>query len=189
MPTHTLVKIFLENRFKHREPGDTVFITVDCTDMEINEKQPFNQTYFSHKSNGPGYRYEVAVSIKGGDIVWVCGPWPAAIKDKELFEQYLAKHLGENKRAEMDNGYRKTEKAVVPASGETFLHKKGKSQARGRQENHNGQFKCFHSLQGRFRELDPEMHCLVFNAVAILTQLSKDHGEQLFEVSVVGKYH
>ena len=157
--------------------------------MEIHEKQPFNETYFSHKFKGPGYRYEVAVSIKGGDIVWVSGPWPASISDKEIFKQHLAKHLGENERAEMDNGYSNTEKAVVPAAGETFLHKKGKSQARGRQEIHNGRFKCFHSLQETFREPDPETHCLVFNAVAILTQLSKDHGEQLFEVNVAGKYH
>ena len=186
---HHFAKIFLENRFKNSVQGDNVFITVDCTNLTIKEKRPFNAVYFSHKSNGPAYKYEVAVSIKGGDIVWVSGPWPAAIKDKKIFKLHLAKHLGENERAEVDNGYRQTAKAAVPAAGETFLHKKGKAQAQSRQEIHNGLFKCFHSLQDRFRELDPEKHCLAFNAVAILTQLSKDHGEQLYDVSVVGKYH
>ena len=36
-----------------------------------------NQRWYSHKFNGPALRYEVAVSIHGGDVVWAYGGVPA----------------------------------------------------------------------------------------------------------------
>ena len=181
-------KIFLENRFKNAQEGDQTFITVDCTDCSIEEPHPFCHVYFSHKYRGPAYKYEVAVSICGGDIVWVSGPWPGAIPDKEIFSFHLAKYLGDDEKAEADNGYRNTDKAVTPEVAQTYQRKKQKSQARGRQENFNGRFKVFDCLKTRYRHHDPHKHYLMFNSIAILVQLSQDHGERMYEIEMDGNY-
>jgi hypothetical protein len=41
-------------------------VIVDGTDFRINEPTDFSTKWFSHKFKGPGLRYEVAISIKGG---------------------------------------------------------------------------------------------------------------------------
>ena len=182
-------KINLDNRFKGMRAGDQAHITVDCTDCKIQEPSPFCEVYYSHKFGGPGFKYEVAVSIRGGDIVWVSGPWPAGVTDAVVFQTILSHHLGDNEKAECDNGYKNLEKAVTPGVGLTHLHKKQKSQACGRQENFNGRFKAFNSLAERFRKNDPHKHYLVFNSVAILVQLSQSHGEKMYEVEMNENYH
>jgi hypothetical protein len=77
-------------------------VTADGTDFPILEQFPFDVKWFSHKFNGPGVRYEVAISIQMGDIVWVhgpfpCGKWPdlqvardALIYALDAGEMYLA---------------------------------------------------------------------------------------------------
>ena len=47
-----------------------------CTDCMIQKPIPFNAKWYSHKFNGAGLRYEVEVSIEGGNIIWVHGPFP-----------------------------------------------------------------------------------------------------------------
>ena len=168
---------------------DQAYITVDCTDCEIEEPKPFCEVYWSHKSNSAAFKYEVAVSIRGGDIVWVSGPWPAGIHDSVVFQALLSHHLDVNEKAECDNGYRNLEKAATPGMGKTHSHKREKSQARGRQENFNGRFKVFNPLSERFRKNDPHKHYLVFNSIAILVQLGQDHGERMYAVEVNENYH
>jgi hypothetical protein len=46
-------------------------VTVDGTDFRIYEPTPFSPMWYSHKYKGPGLRYEVALSIRGGDIVCI----------------------------------------------------------------------------------------------------------------------
>jgi hypothetical protein len=43
-----------------------VIVTVDGTDREIQEPSLFHKMWFSHKSNGPGLPYEMAVEESGG---------------------------------------------------------------------------------------------------------------------------
>ena len=183
-----LCQIKLENRFKYRQPGDQAFITVDCTDCLIEEPSPFNSIYYSHKWNHPAYKYEIGISIRGGDIVWVNGPWPAGVPDSKVFDLVLSKRLGKNEKAECDNGYGNLEKAVIPGNAKSYLHKKQKSQARGRHENFNGKFKVFNALDHRFRHNDEEEHFLMFHSIAILVQLSQEHGEKIYGVEVNGNY-
>lgn len=63
-------------------PLDTnIFVSIDGTDFKIMEQSEFNPKWWSHKFNGPGLRYELAISIRKGDIVWAhgglpCGEWP-----------------------------------------------------------------------------------------------------------------
>ena len=168
--------------------GDKALITVDCTDCDVEEIHPFSAVYWSHKSNHAAFKYEVAVSICGGDIVWVSGPWPAAMRDKLIFSMHLEKHLGKHEKSEMDNGYSKTDKAMIPGAAESFLHKKQKSQARGRQENFNGRLKVFCILKHKFRGSNPDKHYIAFNAVAILVQLGQENGERMYDVQINGTY-
>ena len=55
--------IRLENRFEGN-PNRRCFMTVDGTDCQVYEPRPFNKDMYSHKMNGPGVKYEVAVCIK-----------------------------------------------------------------------------------------------------------------------------
>ena len=51
-------------------------MTVDGTDCPIQEPSPFDKMWYSHKFNGAGVHYEVAVAIGTGHIVHVQGPYP-----------------------------------------------------------------------------------------------------------------
>jgi hypothetical protein len=57
-----------ENRFRGNI-GNECLVSVDGTDFQINEPTPFSKGYYSHKFNGPGLRYEIALNIMTGDIV------------------------------------------------------------------------------------------------------------------------
>ena len=66
-----------------------------------------SKKWYTKKFDAAGLRYEIAVSIIGGDIVWVNGPFlPGLINDQKVFEtQGLLSHLEKGKRVEADNGY------------------------------------------------------------------------------------
>ena len=51
-------------------------ISVDGTDFSICEPNPLDAKWFSHKVKGPGLRYEVALCISTGYIVWMHGRFP-----------------------------------------------------------------------------------------------------------------
>jgi hypothetical protein len=52
-------------------------VTVDGRDLRIYETTDFNTKWFSRKFHGPGICYEVAISMNGGQIVHIQGPYPA----------------------------------------------------------------------------------------------------------------
>ena len=60
----------------HAESIGPCFASLDGTDCRVREPSPFGPKWFSHKFKGPGLRYEVAVSIRKGHIVWVNGTFP-----------------------------------------------------------------------------------------------------------------
>ena len=71
-----------------------VSISVDGTDCRICEPSPFSSKWYSHKFNGPGLRYEVAVSISTGHLVWAYGPFPCGSHpDISIFKLRLAEKL------------------------------------------------------------------------------------------------
>ncbi len=77
----TYVSLFMapqinwEKRKINMTPGQYIFNSLDGTDFKCTEKEDFpeNRRWYSHKFNGPGLRYEIALSIKTGDIVWAYG--------------------------------------------------------------------------------------------------------------------
>lgn len=156
-------------------------VTVDGTDFKIQEPTPFSPMWWSHKFNGAGLRYEVAVSIKGGDIVWTngpyaCGSWP----DISIFREKLITMLLPGEMVEADRGYRgEPTKIRTPVDAATDEEKAMKSRARACQETANKRFKQFNILKHTFRH-DLKKHKMVFEAIATITQLSFEHGEPLF---------
>ena len=186
--------IKLRNRFGGFSRGDTVrtnvFISVDCIDCPINEPWPFDTAWFSHKINRPALKYEVAVCIKTGFIVWVNGPFKAGKGDNTIFREGLSRKLESNEKVEADSGYRikddciASRQLVTPGVGATSNDRKAKSVARSRNERVNGKLKVFNALNIHFRHSKPRdqmmaKHKVCFNSIAVITQLKIEDGETI----------
>jgi hypothetical protein len=152
-------------------------VTVDGTDFSVAEPYPFETKWFSHKFKGPGLRYEVAVCIQTGDIVWTYGPFPCGrFPDLKIFWRRLMGMLQQGEKVEADNGYRgERHKIRTPQDYLNEADRKAKSNARARHETVNKLFKQWGCLKQTFRH-PLQRHILCFNAVAVLTQLMIDHG-------------
>jgi len=167
------------------DTGDDCLVSVDCTDFEIEEPMVFWKGWYSHKFHGPGLRYEIAVSLKRGDIVWVsgphaCGMWP----DLKIFRSSLKTFLDPYERVEADNGYLGEDPVTCKTPG-GLTSKSDKKAAkfrdriRARHETVNARIKTFGVLKNRFRH-QTENHGAFFRAVIVLTQLMIENGEPLF---------
>lgn len=158
-------------------------VTVDGTDFRIYEPTDFNTKWFSHKFNGPGIRYEVAISIKGGQIVHIQGPYPAGKwPDIKIFRECLKYKLLEGEKAEADNGYHgEPDKISTPSAYYFGREKKQKDIARARHETCNRRFKHWGVLSQRFRH-ELVNHRNFFGAIVVITQLELRTGHPLFAV-------
>ena len=142
--------------------------------------------FSSHKFNKKsGLRYEVAVDILRGFIVWIRGPFPAgAWPDISIFRHALKDHLDTHERVEADDGYRDESpgKVTYPASFTNPTENEAMQQrVRNRQETVNKRFKQWEILAMQYRH-DICDHAHVFRAIVVLTQLSLENGEPLFPV-------
>ena len=124
-----------------------------------------------HKFEGPGLRYEVAVSIYTGVICWVNGPFPCrSWPDSNIARDSLHCMLDENERYVADQGYRACRPiAITPTGLGRFIDKRLGS-LRARHENINRRLKELAILQQKFRH-SLEKHGTVFRAVANITNL------------------
>lgn len=168
-------------------------VSVDGTDFQIDQptfkkeglKRGKTKAWYSHKIITSAVRYEVAVSIIKGDIVWINGPYPPGDwNDVDIFRDSLASHLDEFERVEADDGYVgeapllvKCPMCVTNPEDTKVIQRK----VRARQETANKRFKQWGCLTQTFRH-DVRKHSEVFRAVAVITQLSIQLGEPLFQV-------
>lgn len=153
--------------------------------MRIEQKQPFWSGWYSHKFNGPGVRYEVAVCIRTGAIVWIHGPFPCgAWPDIKIFRHALVNMLEAGERVESDAGYigEHPAKTCIPDPLDTPAKADMRSRVRARHETVNKRFKNFGCMKQVFRQEDLVWHSACFRAVAVITQLSFDAGEPVFDV-------
>jgi hypothetical protein len=82
-------------------------MTVDGVDFPIEEPFPFDSGWCSHKFKAAGLRYEMAVCIQTGDIVWVNGPFKCGKwSDIKIFKTFLMQRLADGELVEADKGYR-----------------------------------------------------------------------------------
>jgi hypothetical protein len=170
--------ILFANRFRG-DVGNICLISVDGTDFRIFNILPFWTGWYSHKFKGPGLRYEVALNIMTGDIVWINGPFPCGrYPDITIFRSALKDELEPGEMAEADLGYRgEPGKIRLPIPGDDVQQR-----VRSRHETVNRRFKQFSCLGRVFRH-NLGKHGSVFGAVAVITQLGIEDGDKLFDVS------
>jgi hypothetical protein len=162
---------------------------VDCS---VPEPRPFSTDNFSHKFNGPGIRYEVALSIYSAEIISINGPFqPGVHNDLEIFRMGLKQKLDEhNHRALADNGYCAEDPGTcVTKNGfrigrdreevEKFI--KMMNRILARHENINARLKVFKCLTSSYRH-PYDKHAFLFTAVAVLVQINISTDSPLFDI-------
>jgi hypothetical protein len=106
-PPRRLPQILFENQQK----GDILnncLMTVDGTDFRDPQRGTATKgnAFASHKYAGKStLRYELDVSILGGDLVWIQGPYPAGkFTDIKIFNKVLRHFLETGERVEANQG-------------------------------------------------------------------------------------
>ena len=157
--------------------GSTCLISADGTDFGIQEPQPFSSMWYSHKINGPGVRYEVAVCIQTGWIVWVNGPFPCGDWPDLAIARHVLHHmLDEGELYIADSGYRAVGgRAITPNGTHDFLDRQCAT-VRARHETVNYRLKIFGTLTQRFCH-PLEKHGLVVQSTAAIVQVVISNGD------------
>lgn len=156
-------------------------MSVDGTDCPIQEPSLFSSEWYSHKLNGPGVRYEIAVSLHSAKAVWASGPFqPGKFPDVTIFRQGLRKRLSSQEYVVADDGYGDT-KCIKPP-GEHHPQHWPLTYIRQRHENFNKRLKQFSVLKTAFRH-DRSLHSVCFYAVLNLTQVQLRY-EPLFAIDL-----
>lgn len=155
-------------------------MSIDGTDFRIQEPQPFDAMWYSHKFHGAGLRYELAVCIRTGHIVWAyggkpCGAWP----DLRLARDSFVEFLDEGEKAVADKGYRDEDYFIFPKADDVNAPRQKEIMAR--HETINRRLKQFGILSQIFRHsLDKHPDC--FHAVVNITQLNIENGNGVYDV-------
>ena len=140
--------------------------------------------YFSHKFRGPALRYEVALSIRSSDIVWIAGPYlPGEWNDLQIFRHGLRGQLEDGERIEADDGYAADAPVYVKCPSSVAVRddqKRLRARVRMRHESINKRLCAFGALQNRWRH-GIELHGATVRACCILVQLAMEGGEHLFD--------
>ena len=176
------------------DKGKTCKVTIDTTDCAIQEPKgngrsksgrwlPFDPKWHSHKFHGAGVRYELAINIQNGFIVWLNGPFPCGqYNDIRIFKEGLQNRLADGELVEADGIYRGVDGVRAKGDFASFSDKRAKGRARARHENGNGKLKCFGCLKEIWRH-PLEKHRHAFAAVVVIVQLSIESGESLSQVN------
>lgn len=131
--------------------------------------------WYSHKFNGPGVAYEVAVSLETSKIVWINGPFKAGESDLSIFRKPngLKEKLPPGMLVVADNGYQGERQISAPNFLDDEMTKNFKKRARARHETVNGKLKAFSVLNACFRH-SLNKHQSSFEAVCIVVQYKLD---------------
>jgi len=142
------------------------------------ETTEFDAKWWSHKFNGPGLRYEIALCIRTGTIVWAhgglpCGEWP----DIRLARNAFIGRLLPGEKALADCGYRDLNFFENPNRDQRL------KQILARHETVNSRVKQFRCMTDVFRHA-LYLHPSFFHAVVNLIQLMIQTGEPLYTVEI-----
>ena len=147
-----LPQIIWDNRYLGYN-GSICLVSVDGTDFRILEPQPFSPEWYSHKFKGAGVRYEVAICLQTGDIVWVNGPFPCGSYSDRVIarDEGLEDALDDGEMYVGDGGYRDGYVRAETPTGYNNQDQWMKGIARARHETVNARFKLFGALRHVFR--------------------------------------
>lgn len=172
------MQIHWDKRFVKAANGQTCFCSLDGVDFKILEPTPFSPRWFSHKFRGAGLRYEIALCIRTGNIVWKYGGYPCGqYPDLTLARRAYVHRVQPGELTMADKGYTDKKFFLLPTDQNGRLHKKIMS----RHETVNKRLKQFNILKNVYRN-SLEKHPSVFHAVVNLTQLLIENGQPLFSV-------
>ena len=150
--------------------------------MKIFEPSPFSGKWFSHKFRSAGLRYEIAVSIERGRLVWVNGPYPCGkFPDVCIFRHRMKIVLANNEKVLVHNGY--PDSRCFKSSDVSHEYMDIHNEIRARHEAINRRLKQFNALPNVFRR-SVGHHGYIFLAIANLTHMSMELGESLFEIGL-----
>jgi len=185
--THLCLQIDWDNR-KIGDIGNDCLVSVDGVDCQVKGRINFDGTpdlgckSQKHQTGG-ALRYEVAIAIRSSCIVWIAGPHlPGNFNDLQIFRQSgLIEQLEENERVEADDGCIAEAPRYVKCPGSVYINEEQR-RLRGRVRMHhesiNERLKNWGILSKKFRGENAE-HAAAFRAVAAITQLAMDDGEEL----------
>jgi hypothetical protein len=146
---------------------------------------------YSEKFSGPGLKYEAALCIKTGHIVWINGPFIASTNDGSIFRFHgFGDAITVDEDVQVDSGYLGDNRFMPPHVSLTSKDRKQKGVVRGQHEGVNGWMKVYGVLKTHFHHFGTgpnsraEMmarHKLCFEAVTVITQLKISTGEPIFK--------
>ena len=170
--------------------------TVDGTHFRCYEqthaKLSKDPSWYSHKGNGAGVAYEVAIHIWESRVVHISeGHRKASKHDKTIYLEAggLRDKTQPGKKGIGDRGYR-TERGTprlpvcTPNSHNTEAVRKFQARARARQETFFGRCNHFGILKNTWRgeRGSVEKHSIVFEAVCVILAYQSENGHPLFDV-------
>jgi hypothetical protein len=162
-------------------------MTVDGTDFRVPQKGTATKgnAFASHKYAGKSaLHYELGVSILGGDLVWIQGPYPAGkYIDIAIFSKVLHHFLDPGEQVKADEGYvGHPDKIKCPQNvGNTAEKWVMQERVRVHHKMLNRRLKNWGILSHVYRH-NIMWHSYVFRACAVVTKLTIKNGEPIFKV-------
>mmetsp|Transcript_127681 Transcript_127681/g.357504 ORF Transcript_127681/g.357504 Transcript_127681/m.357504 type:complete len:295 (-) Transcript_127681:377-1261(-) len=150
-------------------------LTIDCSDNACLESWPFDTTMWSHKINGPAWKYEVGLSIYTGNICHWDGPHKPSVADITIFRGNLMQKLDAGECVESDSGCAGESCLKTPSIAKSRTGRSQKSAARAQQENIFMKVKKFGAFSTPFVHTK-EKHKLAYGAVLVMLQLGLELG-------------
>jgi hypothetical protein len=157
---------------------------VHCRFHELEDDQlAKNPKNYSHKFNGPGLCYELALSVFENKLVWMRGPFKASRSDLGIYRGELKGMLPAHKRVVCDGGYRDKmdPRLATPNSNDPEELRTFKARCRMRQENFNSRIKRFGCLKQDFRH-SMERHGDCFEAICVTCVFEMELVSPMFDV-------
>lgn len=154
-------------------------MSLDATDCPIEEPLTadgdIDPSFYSHKLKGAGLKYEIGLSIRTGNIVWVHGGVPCgSYSDLVLARSCYLSFVDEGEFTVTDDGYQDAKFIYPMAYPERSAELKIISQ---RHETVNKLLKAWNILKIPFRLRDLTFHKRCFYAIANIVQLMISLGE------------
>ena len=159
-------------------------MAIDGLHFRINEPSPFSKKWYSHKLQGPGLTYEIAVAIRSGDIVWAYGGYPAGeypddVMACEAFVNVIDRELGEHVIA--DDKYNHLPFFLCPVKDSFTERDLIMRRILARHENVNSRVRRFRILRDYYIG-NLKFHPTIFKAIVNLCQVEIDNMHKLPDV-------